>query len=693
MRAIPLSVFIFDEEAESFREVTDERYITNLEKTQNILPTNNIQKNWELLSSTVAVESENSYFKQYLNWYYHFLYGVIFTDRVSRGIKDLQTAIALLRKETQRIQNRFGTTFVAESLAKFTEEYNYTYPEKLNLFASLLNNKEITEEELIKLVDAWKIYENINIYSNSTRNYLPKFYQMLHFSSTAEKDNVIDLFNSLKTPITSVLHLLIEHKRFKVFQKLLTHSKLDVNTQDFLLQTPLHLAAQSKWTESRPYVVALLKHPKTELNIKDYKGWTPLFYTLGHTEISSKSTLNTRDIEGLRYMLDAGFRTDIKDIEGRNLVLLASELGMKIVAKYLYKEGINFPTKISAKNTYLQPDFTFTRFGYEPMLDIDSLFYFFEMDEKKASFEDFRNQILTDERFYKIPSPGWERWKYYSLFDLLESVLELEESSRYIHLLGHLYNKNIDSNIMTENIRAIYRGDLSTLKNNFSTSRGLNQLSSGIYTNDYEFETYNTNRTIDKFNILDRMKVKSNSFQNNESSLAFSIHIGSYLSEAIRANQPEVVQFFLSKGADPTTNEKGLVIRSSVMTALLMTSLLHKNTNLEEELNKNKRIINSVINHPKVTQSFLNQEVLPGIKYADLAALKGNIYGLEKIIEKGGQLGNKKIWEGFYIEEITSVLGFIKMTELILNERKRVGVPYDRTFLTDGLSNCQRIFN
>ena len=172
------------------------------------------------------------------------------------------------------------------------------------------------------------------------------------------------------------------------------------------------------------------------------------------------------------------------------------------------------------------------------------------------------------------------------------------------------------------------------------------------------------------FNLLERAHVL-NSTQDKKS-LSFYTSVGSFLDTAIRANQSDSVRFFLSEGADPTMNRPNILLRNSILTAILIGDLfLPDSQNRREHL----RIIDLLMNHPSVNKDFLNQEIIPDLTYPDLTLFKGHLPILNKMYKKGVKVHKKNyLWDTkVLVRDIAFALGFFKTAEFVFQDQVKEG--------------------
>jgi len=86
----------------------------------------------------------------------------------------------------------------------------------------------------------------------------------------------------------TALHVLPRYKTganyFKIFDMLLQHPSIDVNSKTTENWTPLHLASRNAGATSSNYARALLRHPNIQINILNCHNFTPLMLAARHTD-------------------------------------------------------------------------------------------------------------------------------------------------------------------------------------------------------------------------------------------------------------------------------------------------------------------------------------------------------------------------------------------------------------------------
>lgn len=629
-----------------------------------------------------SVKKENfKYFELFYRWYFTELPLLILsrkrTDRTNKVPFDV-----ISEKDIDRASFLFNGNrpFTAEKLIAFANYYDYNYYEKLNLFLSALY-KNISEEELVKLSEAWNIKNNIGIYVQNYKEYVDAFCSFFD-----NKDEVRSLLNRLKQAITSVLHELVEANKGILFYKMMQNPELNINIRNYLLQTAVHTASKKEWRKSEFYVLSFFKHPKTKFNLQDFQGWTPIFYTVDNSDN------NTFPL--VKLYLDHKHKLNlmILDYKKRSLPLLAAELGMPNLSEFLHKQGAPLPKKVSLSNSYITNDYRAVWFKYDFDLKLDKLADLFSVRRdimpSFAEFQEMNTEVTTLEK-----ERIWQNFKYYFLLEALIKRFSLEENVRAISIMSLLFDDNGDSKdrsdyLLGRIIRAIYQGDISEMNKIFSKNQAaLQLLNKSLFQNQHFLKDNWDRETVLRFNLLNEMGTET--LPQTDSSLLFYTGLSSLLSEAIRANQVEAVLFLVKKGANPTFNEKSFVLRNGIVTAILMGTLLHKHEKLYKD---HLRIMDILMSHRLVTRDFLNSEVIPGINYADFAALMGHFYALKKMYKKGVSVSNKGLWgTNVLIKTFSFTFGLMRQTEFIL--KQKIKRNSDDKNLRKDLRICQKAFH
>ena len=166
--------------------------------------------------------------------------------------------------------------------------------------------------------------------------------------------------------------------------------------------------------------------------------------------------------------------------------------------------------------------------------------------------------------------------------------------------------------------------------------------------------------------------------------------VGTFLGEAIRANSVEAVSLLLDLGVDPTQSIINITLKNAVIAAILNGRMLHE---YPDRYAQYLVILEKIMNHPSVTRTFLNQNVFPGINYADLAALEGNLQALKWIYKKGASVSQKTLWSSRLTMEMLSYQrDFMNQTVFLLEEKLKERDTEDRS-TRDFLSMCRGAFH
>ncbi len=679
----PLSVFIQVDDNNKIVISNTERYIKSVDSqvSGSILSP---QEMWNASREDSSKRESYRYIQLFHQWYFTELPIVILQKRGKFENKN-DVIQPTEEKSFEDVSFLFNPRepVTAERLIAFASHYGYDNFEKLNLFLFALY-KNIPEEELLKLLVEWNIARDIGVYIKDYKDYIGDFLEKFG----ENKDRVRSFISQLTLPFTSVLHELVEANRTILFHRMLGLPGLNVNIQNYLLQTVSHTALIKEWKIAQSYISALSKHPEVNFNLPDFRGWTPVFQAVDKADDLS--------FPAVRYLFEQKHRLDMDllDEKRRTLTLLAAEQNKPELAKFLHENGAPFPQQVSLRNSYMTKDYKAVWFKYDTVVNLDPLMFLFDARADTPSFEVFQ-RMEVEKISPKERDVMWHYLRYYFLFQMLRDRLSDEESTRYVSISSLLFDEKTGEKTekseyrdVKEIIQAIYRGDTQTIDRIFSNNpEARDILQKPLFGNQYYAEDYWSQRTIREFDLLNRMNATV--LPQNDSSLLFYSSMGSLLSEAIRSNQVESVQYLLDQGADPTFHERGFVIRDSMVTAILMGGVLYK---YDEYYKDHLRIMDMLINHSSVTKSFLRGEVLPGINYADLAALTGHLQALKKMYRKGVSLSTEPVWQtGVSIEAFSYTSGFFLQTKFILEEQLRRD-PNNRE-IQEQLNVCRRAFH
>ncbi len=679
----PLSIFIQTNSDQSVVVENPAEYLSQMDKdvVNSILSEKEI---WHAHKIRQSKANIYQYMQQFYTWYFNQLPLIIFANK--KGFPDRGNLASALQKG---YFTEINFLFLAESniksntLIALTNRYEYTFSEKLNLFLHVLY-KNISETEIFKLQKAWGITNNSAVYIRDYKKYMKEFFQYLQIPSDSQKTDIISLFSKVESAFTSVLHELFITDKKTLFTKMLKRPGMDMNIQDYLLQTIAHKVANGDWKKASHYLPSLLKHHKINLNIPDYQGWTPIFYAINRSE--------NRLSQALKQFMNHKSKIDmnIMDYNLRPMTLVATELNKPALAHFLHSQGAPLPSRVSLFNSYITEDYRTVWFQHRVKFDINNLANLFNMNNNTPSFVEFQNYVSSEKFIEQTDWSKFKDFKYYFLFHLLRKTLLHEENIRYSTIMSWLFGeKNIVMNngFDTRLIKAIHQ-DISLLKSMISNKRDKNILTDNLFYTQYSFEKGWNKKVISDFHLLERINVEP--VPQSDGTLLFYVEVSSLLNEAIRANRSKVVEFLLSEGADPTMETKNFVVRNGIVTAIFMGNLLYR---YSEPYKEHLRIVDMLMSHPFVTKDFLSKDVIPGINYVDLSALRGHFNILEKMYEKGAHVTeNKDIWEtGFPIETATIKSNLAKTMKFILEEKAK-RYPSDQ-LLKNSLQRCREAFN
>ena len=678
----PLSVLVQDkDQTQTFIDSPD--YLFQLDESlkQSIRSPSQL---WHEFNSHSLDNKVYEYLAQFESWYLTELPILILTEKSSNSQSGF---IEVVSKEA--VEKAFflfqDVPFDAQELIDLASYYDYSRAEKLNLFLAAMN-KNISEKELLKVMEAWNILDHITVYVQEYESYLDNFFNRIPEDIRAVISSRIRF---LKGPITTVLHQVVKWGKITLFNQMMEEPKWDVNARNYLLRTGLHEASNKEWSRGGPYIIALLEYPQIDVNARDVYGQSPIFPAIRNSEPNSFAMVQ-------KY-IEYKSKLDLSVVDNRNrgLVLFAAESGLPGLAKYLHKQGAPFPKAVSLLNSYITDDYRAVFFKYRFTFSVDSMQVLFSYQRDKPSFLAFESYLSTEEAssLSLDKKENWEEFRYYFLFREFRNIFISEESLRYRFIMSSIYGGSIEQEEVVEGknvsrmIAAIYDGDISTLKEFFSKKQNKEK-----YLNNYLFEY--------PYYIRDSWSKKAFGeflFSNHPDKLilekteSISFEAGTFLGEAIRANSVEAVSLLLDLGADPTIDINSVTLRNAVIAAILNGRVLH---NYPDRYAQYLVILEKVMDHPSVTRAFLSQEVFPGINYADFAALEGNLSALKWIYKKGAAISKKTLWgSALTMEMLSYQRDFMKQAVFLLEENLKENDTTEDRSTRDFLSICRRAFH
>ena len=656
----PLDVFIQNFSGDRTPVADPVQYVKSLPRSvsKTILSQKEM---WEILQTRQLSEGKSyDLYKKFYDWYYIQLPFVTIANKNGYiGYSRFSDFIG--SSEFSEISFIFGSSneLRAKELIAFAEIYDYTASEKLNLFLFVLG-KGMSTKELVKLFYRWNIEKNMIVRATDYKEYMGVFLDYIRSSSMpVNRKDVLALFSIEKMAVTSVLHESFNADNLAFFNRMLQNPNTDINVQNYLLQTVLHKVSDSPWERSAPYAHALFERPYLKLNIVDFQGWSPVFYI-----VSYSSGVDSAGIK-LFWRRKSELDMSIQDHNLRTLPLLAAEMGMPNLAQFLHRQGAPLPNRVSLVNSYIENDYRAVWFEYRDQFELSKIADIFDAEERRPSISDF-NVLYSGGSI--SADTHWNQFKYYFLFHLLDNILDRDETIRHSYLTKLLFGErtNIgEAGTMLQLVQALHQ-DFDRFQRLFSRVQNKSALfSQNVFNMENFIERNDDKKTILRFNLLERANI--NFIPQSDGELFFYTGVSSLLSEAVRANRVEGVRLLMEAGADPTFDEKNFIVRNSIVTAILMGSLLYKYKQLYKE---HLRILDILMDHPFVTRDFLNQKVIPGINYADLAALTGHLPALKKMYRKGVTVSRKPLLGSvLHIESIVVQFDFLRTAEFILDNK------------------------
>ena len=630
---------------------------------------------WEVQKQRAVTIANIQIITHFYNWYFSHLPSLI------PAYKKNQQGSARVISEEDLSEVNFlfkpNAPVSAQNIIRIAKKYNYTTAEKLNLFFVSLH-KNISDKELLKVLKAWKITTNKAVYISDYSLYLNNFFQQYLPVNEETKQHTLSVLQTHKAPLTSLLHEFFNANRKALFKAGLQKSQKTVNLSNYLSQTVGHLATFTNWSKGEFYLSLLVQHPFIDWNKKDFKGRTPLFYAVFGSE--------DHFFPGVKLLLkQPGIKLDVLDDDRKSPAFISREINKPNIAQFLHTNGVPWTSYFSLQNSYMDEKYNIIRVDYQATIDLNNLVRPFNWNPLRPSWKDFNTM---DVEAINLPSHEiWNQFQYYFLLNVLLSMLQQEEIARHKHIVSLLLDEGNKKDKVGQWIRAIYRGDKTQLKKLFSDQDSSFLQKPLFYIQHDLIKPYNQSALL-QFNLLERAKVQG--YFKDQNKLSFYMPVSSLLDEAIRANQIESVYFFLSEGVDPTQNRPNILIRNSLMTALLVGDLLLTDPNNHKE---HLKTLDLLMSHPLVNKDFLNQEIIPGLTYPALAGLKGHLPALKKAYEKGAKVSKDTIlWDtGMLIRDIIFTLGFFKTAEFIFKDYLKENAQ--DTNIKNHFKACQMAFH
>ena len=671
----PLSILLQAPSQEPVTLPDPETYLQSLGKDfrQSILSPKEM---WGIQSAKAIRAKKHERLNAFHQWYFTHLPILIFAHKKNPESSGVNIVSEWMVKEVSFLF-KASTPITAQDIITLTESYNYTEPEKLNLFLTLLY-KNISDEELLKILMEWRIRGNQAIHIQDYERYFDNFFQLYGLENKSERQHVFSILKAWTKPLTSLLHEAFSANRLSLFKEILffTHD----NIPNYLGHTIAHRVAMVEWTKASSYFYMVFRHNFTDWTLRDFRGWTPIFYAVFSSPDSFFPV-----IDALVGQKSVQSDMDIVDEDRRSLPLVAMELNKPRIAKFLHKRGAPLSHYVSLQNSFLDENYNVIRVEYKVPATLDNLVQLFSWDRRQLSWAEFQN--IDIEGLDLPPQTIWKRFRYYFLLNTLLAILQLEESARHQEVLRILLEDNYKGSWTQRWMRAIYRGDKAQLRALLSSTDSYFRQQPLFYMQHDIVHPYSQQALI-SWNLLERGKVQN--LSRDQTNMSFTTSVSSFLDEAIRANQRDSVLFFLSDGVDPTMNRPNILLRNSLITALLVGDVfLLDPTDQKEHL----YIIDLLMSHPSVNRDFLSQEVIPGLTYSDIASIKGHLPALRRMYEKGVQVSlDNYLWDTrIPIKTIPLGLGFARTTEFILKQQAKQ--EPENPALKDQLRTCQRAFH
>lgn len=693
----PISVLVLHADGQKEIHDTPEQFLRRLDK-ETVDSIHSLGEVFAHNTRAEEMEQKLTRYEMFYSFYFNYLPIVILADKQSSTETHHGVDSSIRAKAYLDFVFTSGTPeSPAEKAIKMADKYGYNSQERFNLFARAVYEREVSEQDLLDMMSAWGINGQRGIYMHNYKKYAGSYRNIMNVETNEgiEDQKTFPLFSPKSPVISSLLHEVFVAERFLVFEALLksgSPSSVELNMPDYMGRSVLHLMTGHPWETAKPYFEFLTEYQQMiDFNMQEHRGLTPLAYAIAYGDTSS--------LEWIKQLLafKARMQLNIVDNDQRTTLTLAAERFMPEAARLLYKAGVPRQTEVSATNVFI--DENFRPFEFTAPLGVrfdNELIQMFDLDvergNKKISYHAFfetlkGNKMLKELKFLK-------KHRFYFLFKLLSAVFEFEEEVRADFIISSLAGQKPDgeNDARTEEsfrlLKAVWTGDLSFLQRFFSIPENRRKyLNSTFLSYVQEVHTPNTLRV---FSSLELGRYFRADIQSKKGNVVISVRNMNLLVEAVRFNQPEVVSFLLEAGASPIQETGSFGIKNAIVAGILSSLVFLP---YQEQHQRHKQIMQSLLAHPDVTTEFLQGRALFGVSYADLAAIRGNLSVLKLLYDKGIKTSPALSFWNTRVSalDVAFSLNFLEIVQFILEQQLK-NDPGNKG-ISKMLRQCRRAFN
>ena len=697
----PVSVFTIDDSGtmEPYKDPT------GFFKKLNKKTVDSIRSPEEIFTHNLRVKEINQTLKLYevyFSFYLDYLPALVLAEKIEKAAGTFGNEVEASIRAQEILTSLFErdtSVSPAEKAIQLADEYRYNAHEKLNLFIKALYRRTVSDQDVMQMMSAWRIREQIEIYLHPYKKYMGVYQRVLAVKLQEQgedlemmKEKSVSLFSLTAPSMSSLLHEAFSAQRFSVFDALLKSKSVPafrLNMPDFLHRSVLHIMSGVEWEKAEPYFKSFMRHHQlVDFNIQEYRGWTPLAYAVAQKGMEA--------LEFIRQLLafKERMQLDILDSYQRTMITLAVESSAPDLARLLHREGVPHQEKVSANNTFVDQDFRLFKFITFLGVLFDEFIKVFELDGKANGSRRYSYEavfdILLDENLLKEPNFLFAD-RYYILFKFFYKIFTFEERQRAEFILAAIteQSSNEVDKELARLLKAIRKGEVSFLRNFFSISENrLRYINRSFFHGDY---TIRAPRVLSLFSLFELRKYfPATVVKGSEESIVASLRSINLLVDAVRFNQPEIVSLLLETGASPVHPTGSFGIRDAIAAGILSSKLFLP---YEEQFQRHIKIMKTLLAHPDVTKEFLNRSFFFGITYADLATMRGNLSVLRLLYAKGVEVSRSlSFWKTrASAVDVAEKLNFLGTAMFVLEQKLQKDSGNKE--LSKELQQCRRAFN